>query len=55
MELPRNLRRKCLAYQQRAPQLEQYRMAMSCCQGSQAFANRFTLSVHYQFIPFSAV
>ncbi len=24
-------------------------------QGSQAFANRFTLSVHYQFKPFSAV
>ncbi len=35
---------------------------VGCCnrrgshiQGSQAFANRFTLSVHYQFEPFSAV
>jgi len=26
-----------------------------CNQGSQAFANRFTLLVHYQFKPFSAV
>ncbi len=29
--------------------------ALALDQGSQAFANRFTLSVHYQFKPFSAV
>ncbi len=28
---------------------------VTVCQGSQAFANRFTLLVHYQFKPFSAV